>query len=85
MPPADTRAFFRGACLARWPEKVVSANWDGIVLDTAAGLVRLPMDEPLKGNKDLVGGLVSSATDVDHLVEMLGAGSVVHVEADPGW
>lgn len=85
VPPADTRAFFRGACLARWPEKVVSANWDGIVLDTAAGLVRLPMDEPLKGNKDLVGGLVSCATDVDHLVEMLGAGSVVHVEADPGW
>ena len=85
VPPSDTRAFFRGACLARWPDKVVSASWDGIVLDTAAGLVRLPMDEPLKGSKELVGGLLSAATDVDHLVEMLGSNAVVPVESDPGW
>jgi proteasome accessory factor A len=84
-PPSGTRAYFRGACLARWPDKVVSASWDGIVLDTAAGLVRLPMDEPLKGTKDLVGRLLSAATDVDHLVEMLGSSAVVPVESDPGW
>jgi hypothetical protein len=39
----------------------------------------------LKGSKELVGGLLSAATDVDHLVEMLGSNAVVPVESDPGW
>ncbi len=51
-PPATTRAYFRGTCLARWPESVVAANWDSIILDVGGDpLKRIPMMEPLKGTK----------------------------------
>ena len=84
-PPADTRAWFRGACISRWPDRVVSANWDGIVFDTAEGLVRVPMEEPLKGTRELVGSVLERATTVEHLLELLGPRSSEAVEVDPGW
>ncbi|MGA1361641.1 MAG: depupylase/deamidase Dop [Ilumatobacteraceae bacterium] len=84
-PPADTRAWFRGACIARWPDRVVSANWDGIVFDTQDGLVRVPMEEPLKGTRHLVGGLLSASATVEELLERLGPRSSEPVEVDPGW
>src|SRR5680860_1402246 len=30
-PPDSTRAYFRGTCLARWPDSVVAANWDSLI------------------------------------------------------
>ncbi|MEY3690672.1 MAG: hypothetical protein RJB57_327, partial [Actinomycetota bacterium] len=84
-PPADTRAWFRGACIARWPDRVVSANWDGIVFDTQDGLVRVPMEEPLKGTRHLVGGLLAASATVEELLERLGPRSSEPVEVDPGW
>ena len=51
-PPASTRAYFRGKCLARWPEAVVAANWDSVILDVGSDpLRRIPMMEPLRGTK----------------------------------
>src|SRR5262249_16232931 len=32
-PPASTRAYFRGRCLERWPDAVIAANWDSLILD----------------------------------------------------
>ncbi|MFM8793385.1 MAG: proteasome accessory factor PafA2 family protein, partial [Acidimicrobiales bacterium] len=84
-PPVDTRAWFRGECIARWPDKVVSANWDGIVFDTEDGLVRVPMEEPLKGSRELVGDLLVRSTSVEDLLERLGPRSSEAVEVDPGW
>ncbi|HZJ48709.1 MAG TPA: proteasome accessory factor PafA2 family protein, partial [Acidimicrobiia bacterium] len=34
-PPTDTRAYFRGECVRRYPEAVVAANWDSLVLTSA--------------------------------------------------
>ena len=84
-PPPDTRAWFRGACIARWPDRVVSANWDGIVFDTDEGLVRVPMEEPLKGTRDLIGGMLAGSATVEELLERLGPRSSEPVEVDPGW
>lgn len=68
-PPATTRAFFRGTCLQRWPEQVVAANWDSMVFDIGRDpLRRVPMMEPLRGTRDLVGPLFESS---DTLAEML--------------
>ena len=51
-PPASTRAYFRGTCLARWPDAVVAANWDSLILDIGGDpLKRIPMMEPLRGTK----------------------------------
>ena len=43
-PPTDTRAYFRGRCLALWPERIVAANWDSMVFDVGGeALRRVPM------------------------------------------
>jgi len=74
-PPEDTRAYFRGRCLARFPEAVVAANWDSLVLDVGqAALVRVPMMDPLRGGREQVADLIDrSATPAD-LVRALGGG-----------
>ena len=32
-PPEDTRAYFRGRCLALYPEEVAAASWDSVIFD----------------------------------------------------
>jgi len=85
-PPATTRAYFRGKCLAKWPSEVVAANWDSLVFDIGdEPLRRVPMMEPLRGTRDIVGPLLERATSPRHLVELLGAGaSEVSGFVDPG-
>ncbi|MBM3672937.1 MAG: proteasome accessory factor PafA2 [Actinobacteria bacterium] len=72
-PPASTRAYFRGTCLSRWPDSVVAANWDSIILDVGGDpLKRIPMMEPLKGTKAYVESLFASAKTPADLVSQLG-------------
>ena len=33
--PPDTRAWFRGQCLRRFPDAVVAASWDSVIFDVA--------------------------------------------------
>ena len=55
-PPTTTRAYFRGTCLAKWPDDIVAANWDSLVFDIGRDpLRRVPMMEPLRGTADHVG------------------------------
>lgn len=71
-PPLDTRAFLRGEVLRNWPEAVVSANWDSLVLDIGDGaLVRIPMDEPLLGTQKSVGTLLGAGAELRTLVDKL--------------
>ena len=73
VPPEDTRAWFRGRCIARFPDAVVAAGWDSVVLDTGAeALVRLPLDEPGRGTRARVGDLVEEAVDAADLLARLG-------------
>jgi len=72
-PPTDTRAWFRGECIRRFPDAVVAAGWDSVVLDRGSeGLVRLPMDDPGRGTLALTGEILAGARDVDGLLERLG-------------
>ena len=71
-PPARTRAYFRGQCLSRWPDSVVAANWDSIILDVGSDpLRRIPMMEPLKGSKAHVERLFEECTTPAQLVDRL--------------
>ena len=36
-PPRSTRAYFRGECVARYPDQIVAANWDSVVFDLGDG------------------------------------------------
>jgi len=71
-PPLTTRAYFRGKVLQKWPELVVAANWDSVVLDVGGdALVRIPMDEPLRGTYELVGELIARSEKPADLVSLL--------------
>jgi proteasome accessory factor A len=72
-PPDSTRAYFRGTCLARFAGDIVAANWDSIVFDIGREpLKRVPMMEPLRGTKALVGDLLASCTTAAELIGRLG-------------
>jgi hypothetical protein len=71
-PPSSTRAYFRGKCLARWPDAVVAANWDSVILDVGSDpLRRIPMMEPLRGTKAHVEPLFEQVGTPAELVERL--------------
>jgi Pup amidohydrolase len=72
-PPERTRAYFRGRCLARFPEAVVAANWDSLVLDTGeAALRRVPMMDPLRGGREHVAEIIDRSASAADLVRALG-------------
>jgi proteasome accessory factor PafA2 len=72
-PPEGTRAYFRGRCVAKYAQAVVSANWDSLVLDTGgAALQRVPMMDPLRGGRESVADLIDRCASAADLVRALG-------------
>ena len=71
-PPADTRAYFRGRCLSRWPDRIVAANWDSMVFEAGGEMLRrVPMMEPSRGTEEHVGTLIDTCETVEELLERL--------------
>ena len=71
-PPEDTRAYFRGTCLAKFPSEVAAASWDSVIFDVGREtLQRVPTLEPLRGTKAHVGGLLERSATAAELVEAL--------------
>jgi proteasome accessory factor A len=71
-PPTDTRAYFRGRCIARYPQAIAAASWDSIIFDVGReALQRIPMREPLRGTVGHVEELFERAPDAATLVELL--------------
>jgi proteasome accessory factor A len=74
-PPTDTRAFFRGECLRRYPAQVAAASWDSVVFDLGReNLVRIPTMEPLRGTRDHVGQLFEATSTAQELVDTITGG-----------
>lgn len=73
--PADTRAFFRGECLRRFPAQVAAASWDSVVFDLGRdNLVRIPTMEPLRGSREHVGALFEASATAQALVDTITGG-----------
>ena len=71
-PPRTTRAFFRGQCVARYPDQIVAANWDSVVFDLGEGpLQRVPMMDPLRGTAELTADLLETSQTADELLAAL--------------
>src|SRR5256886_6775468 len=71
-PPEDTRAYFRGRCLAQYAAEVVAASWDSVIFDVGReSLVRVPMMEPLRGTKAHVGALFDRCPSAKDLLEAI--------------
>jgi proteasome accessory factor A len=71
-PPDDTRAYFRGRCLERYPQQVAAASWDSVIFDIGReSLQRVPTLEPLRGTKAHVGALIDRSDTALDLLEGL--------------
>ena len=73
-PPEDTRAYFRGRCISKYPDAIAAASWDSMIFDTGRdALQRVPMREPLRGTRAHVEGLLERSRDPQTLVDLLKA------------
>jgi proteasome accessory factor A len=71
-PPGSTRAYFRGQCVARYPDQIAAANWDSVVFDLGEGpLQRVPMLDPLRGTAALTRDLLEVSSTADELLQAL--------------
>jgi proteasome accessory factor A len=71
-PPEDTRAYFRGRSISRFPDSIAAASWDSVIFDTGAdALQRVPTREPLRGTREQVEALFERAADAAAFVELL--------------
>jgi proteasome accessory factor PafA2 len=71
-PPDDTRAYFRGRCISKFPDAIAAASWDSLILDTGRdALQRIPMREPLRGTRVHVQELLDLCDDAASLVDRL--------------
>jgi len=72
-PPEDTRAYFRGRCLAKYPDAVAAASWDSVIFDIPGhdSLQRVPTLEPLRGTRAHVGDLIDRCQTAAELVAAL--------------
>jgi len=74
-PPEDTRAYFRGRCLEKYPAEIAAASWDSVIFDLPGhtALQRVPMLEPLRGTREGVGDLIDRSPDASTLLRELAA------------
>ncbi|MGM0384418.1 MAG: depupylase/deamidase Dop [Actinomycetota bacterium] len=70
-PPADTRAWFRGTMVQRFPRALAAAGWSSVVVDSGGSLVRIPLTDPLRGSRARAARLFES-NDVETLLSILG-------------
>jgi proteasome accessory factor PafA2 len=71
-PPEDTRAYFRGRCIGKFPDAIAAASWDSLIMDIGHdALQRIPMREPLRGTRAHVEELLDACDDAAALVEKL--------------
>jgi proteasome accessory factor A len=77
-PPRDTRAYFRGMCLQRYSEDIVSASWDSIIFDLKEGpLKKIFMLEPLRGTEAFVHRLLEESPTARELLRNISKPSAV--------
>lgn len=72
VPPSDTRAYFRGMCLNKFPEQVYAASWSSVLFDVGnAAIKKLPLMDPLRGTELLTKSLFETSKTVEELLSNL--------------
>ena len=73
-PPQETRAYFRGTCVNRFPKNIYGMSWTSVLFDVGETKIkRIPLMDPTRGTKALTGELFASVQSVEELLEKLGA------------
>ncbi|HEU5045498.1 MAG TPA: depupylase/deamidase Dop, partial [Nocardioidaceae bacterium] len=73
LPPADTRAYFRGRCLEKYADRIAAASWDSVIFDIPGheSLQRVPTIDPLRGSRAHVGELLDRCDTAEALFAAL--------------
>ncbi len=71
-PPEDTRAYFRGRCLAKYAPQIAAAGWDAIIFDIGREtLQRVPMLEPTRGTAAHTAEILDNSPTAEDLIRNL--------------
>jgi len=74
IPPADTRAYFRGTCLRKYGDGVYGASWSSLLFDSGELVVKkIPMTEPTRGTRKLTQEILERSETVAELLQNLTA------------
>lgn len=70
--PVGTRAYFRGACLKKFPKDVYAASWSSILFTTESNtMMKLPLLEPCRGTEQLTKDILDASDTVSMLLANL--------------
>ncbi len=70
--PRDTRAYFRGACLRKFPRQIYGASWTSVLFDVGESSVkRVPLMDPFRGTREATGELFDGVETARELLERL--------------
>ena len=73
-PPRDTRAYFRGMCIKKFPKEVYATSWSSVLFDIGNFTIkRVPLLHPLKGTEALVGNVFNRSETAEDLLRNLAA------------
>jgi proteasome accessory factor PafA2 len=70
-PPEDTRAYFRGKCIERFPRDLFLVNWEIVGFDDGEVHRMVPLLNPLKGTKRLCESFLEQAQNAQTLIALL--------------
>lgn len=72
-PPEDTRAYFRGRCLAKYADNIAAASWDSVIFDLPGQrpLQRVATLDPLRGTREHVGELIDAHEQAEDFLAAL--------------
>ena len=72
--PANTRAYFRGNCLKKFPREVYAASWTSVLFDVGNTTIKkIPLMEPLRGTESLTRELLEGSDSAESLLAKLTA------------
>jgi proteasome accessory factor A len=72
--PANTRAYFRGSCLKKFPREVYAASWTSVLFDVGNTTIKkIPLMEPLRGTESLTRELLEGSDSAESLLAKLTA------------
>jgi proteasome accessory factor A len=73
-PPTDTRAYFRGQCLKKFPRDIYAASWTSVLFDVGNTTIKkIPLMEPLRGTESLTRELLEGSASAESLLAKLTA------------
>lgn len=71
--PPDTRAYFRGKCIEKFPKEILLINWEVVGFDHGDTHRMIPLLNPLKGTKEQFEDVFDRCADSRELLAMIKA------------